>query len=281
MTRRELAGFLRDRREALRPAEVGLPTGSRRRTPGLRREEVAGLANMSVEYYALLEQARGPHPSVPILDGVAAALRLTPAERAHVFRLADVALPAPPGPQRRVSLSVQRLLTRMPDTAVIVTAATYDVIAWNPLAKALMGSPQRMPNFARRRFLPHEEPLPISDNEDFGEIVVARLRATADRYPYDHGVAALLAELHAGSKEFTEIWDRYPVRVPGHRIKTIAHPQAGLLRVHCDVLTVPADDQQVLFLTADPGSASARGMQQLLAGSPGSRLLEPCEVQPG
>lgn len=265
MTRQELAGFLRGRRETLQPADLGLPVGSRRRTPGLRREEVARLANMSVEYYALLEQARGPRPSVPILDAVAAALRLTPAERAHVFRLADVALPAPPGPPRRVSPSVQSLLARLPDTAVIVTAGTYDVIAWNSLAKALMGDTGAMPNLARQRFLRPEETIPVSGGEEFGEIVVARLRATADRYPRDHRVAALLAELRAGSAEFGEIWQRHPVRVPGHRTKTISHPRLGPLRIHCDVLTVPADDQQVVVMTADPGSPSARGIRQLAA----------------
>ncbi|HXT89530.1 MAG TPA: helix-turn-helix domain-containing protein, partial [Trebonia sp.] len=134
MARPELASFLRDRREALRPADVNLPAGARRRTPGLRREEVAGLANMSVEYYARLEQARGPQPSAPILDGVADALRLSQAERAHVFRLAGVTLPAPSEPPRGVRPSVASMLDRMPDTAAIVTAATYDVIAWNPLA---------------------------------------------------------------------------------------------------------------------------------------------------
>jgi transcriptional regulator with XRE-family HTH domain len=194
MARQELASFLRDRREALRPTDVGLPAGSHRRTPGLRREEVAGLANMSVEYYARLEQARGPRPSAPILDGVADALRLTPAERAHVFRLAGLALPTPPGPPCRVRPYVARLLERMPDTAAIVTAATYDVIAWNPLAEALMGD-LRGRNLARRCFLRREETILPSGQEDFGEIAVARLRAAADRYPRDHGLAALLAEL--------------------------------------------------------------------------------------
>jgi transcriptional regulator with XRE-family HTH domain len=265
MARQELASFLRDRREALRPADVALPAGSRRRTPGLRREEVARLANMSVEYYARLEQARGPRPSPPVLDGVADALRLTAGERAHMFRLADVALPAPPGPPRSVRPYVASLLERMPDTAAIVTAATYDVIAWNPLAEALMGDLRDRPNLARRRFLRREEIL-TSGHEDFAEIAVARLRAAADRYPRDHGLAALLAELHAGSKEFTEIWDTHPVRVPGHRTKTMLHPQAGPLRVHCDVLTIPDDDQQVVFITADPGSPSAKGFRQLAAG---------------
>jgi transcriptional regulator with XRE-family HTH domain len=265
MARQELASFLRDRREALRPADVGLPSGARRRTPGLRREEVAGLANMSVEYYALLERARGPRPSAPILDGVADALRLTTAERAHMFRLAGVALPAPPGPPHRVRPHVASLLERMPDTAAFVTAASYDVIGWNPLAQALMGDLRGRPNLARRRFLDREQVL-TSGHEDFAEIVVARLRAAADRYPRDHRLAALLAELRAGSEEFTGVWDTRPVRVPGHRTKTMVHPQLGQLRVHCDVLTIPDDDQQVVFITADPDSASARGLRQLAAG---------------
>jgi transcriptional regulator with XRE-family HTH domain len=264
MARQELASFLRDRREALRPADVGLPSGARRRTPGLRREEVAGLANMSAEYYARLEQARGPQPSAPILDAVAGALRLTQAERVHVFRLAGVARPAPAGPPRRVRPYVASLLGRMPDTAAIVTAATYDVIAWNPLAEALMGGLPDRPNLARRRFLRREEVL-TDGHEDFGEIAVARLRAAADRYPRDHRLAALLAELHAGSEEFSGIWDTHPVRVPGHRAKTMSHPQAGPLRVHCDVLIVPEDDQQVVFITADPGSPSARRLRRLAA----------------
>lgn len=269
MARQELASFLRGRREALRPADMGLDAGPRRRTPGLRREEVAGLANMSVEYYARLEQARGPRPSAPVLNGVANALRLTPAERTHVFRLAGVAPPTPQGPSRRVRPYVADMLERMPDTAAIVTAATYDVIAWNPLAEALLGRLRDRPNLARRRFLRREEIL-TTGHEDFGEIAVARLRAAADRYPADHALAALLAELRAGSAEFSDIWDTHPVRAPGHRTKTMSHPQAGPLRVHCDVLTIPEDDQQVVFITADPGSPSARVLRRLSAATPDS-----------
>jgi len=231
-----------------------------------RREEVAGLASMSVEYYARLEQARGPRPSGPILDAIASALRLTPAERMHVFQLAGVALPAPQGPSRQVRPYVTSLLERMPDTAAIVTAATYDVLAWNPLAQALMGDLGEKPNLARRRFL-HRDEILTSGHEDFAEIAVARLRAAAARYPRDHRLAALLAELRAGSEEFAGIWDTHPVRVPGHRTKTMVHPQAGPLRVHCDVLPIPEDDQQVVFITADPGSPSARGLRRLAAGS--------------
>ncbi|HXB50746.1 MAG TPA: helix-turn-helix transcriptional regulator [Streptosporangiaceae bacterium] len=261
MARQDLARFLRDRREGLRPAEVGLVAGPRRRTPGLRREEVAELASMSVEYYARLEQARGPRPSPRILDSIASALRMDPVERAHLYGLAGVIPAAPQGPPRRVRPHVARLLERLPETAAIVTAATYDVIAWNPLAEELFGL-QGKPNLARRRFLHRDEVL-TSGHEDFGEIAVSRLRAAAARYPHDAGLASLVADLRAGSDEFAVIWDTYPVRVPGHRTKSMAHPEVGRLRVSCDVLTVPEDDQQVVFITADPASRSARALRHL------------------
>jgi transcription regulator MmyB-like protein len=177
-----------------------------------------------------------------------------------------VALPAPPGAPRQVRPYVASLLERIPDTAAFVTAATYDVIAWNPLAEALVPAFRDQPNLARRRFLRRAEMTLTSGQEDFGEIAVARLRAAADRHPRDPRLAALLAELRAGSEEFTDIWDTHPVRVPGHRTKTMQHPQAGPLRVNCDVLTVPDDDQQVVFITADPGSPSARKLRRLAAG---------------
>lgn len=262
MDRRELARFLRDRRERIGPADVGLPPGSRRRTPGLRREEVAGLASMSVEYYARLEQARGPRPSPRILDAIAGALRMQRAERAHLYRLAGVLPQAPPGPSRTVRPHVARLLERMPDTAAIITDATYDVIAWNPLAGALLGGLDDRSNLARRRFLDREEVL-TTGHEDFAEIAVARLRMAAARYPRDPGLRSLLADLRAGSEEFTAIWDTNPVRVPGHRTKAMVHPDAGPLRVNCDILSVPDENQQVVFITADPGSPSARALRHL------------------
>jgi transcriptional regulator with XRE-family HTH domain len=264
MARQEMARFLRQRREVLGPADVGLPAGGRRRTPGLRREEVAGLAHMSVDYYSRLEQARGPHPSPRILDALTGALRLSPAERSHLFRLAG-AHPAPPdGPVRQVRPHVANLLRRIPGAAAVVTDVTYDVIAFNPLADALLGNLGTEPNLARRRFLAvggYES----SSAEEFGQLAVARLRAAADRYPRDEPLARLLAELCTGSTEFTEIWNTNPVRSPGHRTKTIAHPRVGPLRVNCDVLTIQDDDQQVVFLTADPGSPTARALRHLVA----------------
>jgi hypothetical protein len=209
-----------------------------------------------------LEQARGPRPSPRILDSLAGALRLVPAERTHLFRLAGATPEPPAGPPRQVRPHVAGLLRRMPETAVIVTAASYDVIAWNPLAGALLGDLRGQPNLARRRFLFRDEVL-TSGHEEFGEIAVARLRAAADRYPRDPGLAALLAELRAGSEEFSEIWATNPVRAPGHRTKTMSHPELGRLRVNCDVLIVPEDDQQVVFMTADPDTPAARALHHL------------------
>ncbi|QUQ67575.1 helix-turn-helix transcriptional regulator [Kutzneria sp. CA-103260] len=262
MPREELARFLRDRRRGLRPADVGLPIGGRRRTPGLRREEVAGLATMSVDYYARLEQARGPRPSPRILDSIADALRLPPAERRHLFRLADTTPAAPPGPARQVRPYVADLLRRIPEAGAVVTDATYEIIAWNPLAAALLGDLSSDANLARRRFLTPDRAR-TSGAEEFGEIAVARLRAAAARYPDDPRLSRLLADLRS-SEEFRHIWDTNPVRTPGHRSKTLDHPTHGPLRLNCDILTVPDDDQQVVFITADPGTATARLFRSLV-----------------
>ncbi|MBQ1016845.1 helix-turn-helix domain-containing protein [Micromonospora sp. D93] len=262
MARPEMARFLRQRRENLHPAEVGLPGSGRRRTPGLRREEVARLAHMSVDYYTRLEQARGPHPSPQILDALTGALRLSPAERTHLFRLAGVSPTPPAGPVRQVRPYVANLLRRIPGTAAVVTDVTYDVIGFNPLADALLGNLREQPNLARRRFL-HVGGYETSSAEEFGQIAVARLRAAADRYPRDEPLARLLAELSTGSTEFTEIWNTNPVRAPGHRTKTITHPELGPLRLNCDVLAIPDDDQQVVFLTADPGTPTAHALRHL------------------
>ncbi|MCX5384882.1 helix-turn-helix transcriptional regulator [Streptomyces sp. NBC_00083] len=266
MPRQELAHFLRARRAELRPDGTGLTaTGGVRRTPGLRREEVAELAHMSVDYYTRLEQARGPRPSARILDALARALRLTRAERSHLFRLAGTGEPPGTSAVRRVRPHVARMLERLPETGAVVTDAAYDVVACNPLARALLcADPGEGPtNLARRRFLARGRVYESSGSEEFGHIAVARLRRAADRYPQDARLAALLAELHAGSEEFRQIWETRPVHAPGHRTKTLEHPQAGALRLNCDVLLVPEDDQEVVLLTADPGSRAARGLRGL------------------
>ncbi|WP_369221031.1 helix-turn-helix transcriptional regulator [Streptomyces sp. R39] len=270
MARQELARFLRERRAGLRPQSVGLPPGTDRRTPGLRREEVAGLAHISVDYYVRLEQARAPRPSPRVLDALAGALRLAPAERSHLFRLAGSAAPPPAAlAVRQVRPHVARMLERLPGTAAIVTDAAYGLVAWNPLAQLLLGGDlgDGTTNLARRRFLGQGRMYESSSAEEFGHIVVARLRRAAERYPHDARLTSLLGELRAGSEEFRRIWTTHPVHAPGHRAKVVDHPELGRLRLNCDVLLVPEDDQEVVLVTADPGSASARRIAELAARS--------------
>jgi transcriptional regulator with XRE-family HTH domain len=165
--RQELAAFLRSRRERISAADVGLPAGRRRRTPGLRREEVAQLAYISTEYYTRLEQARAPRPSREVLAGLARALRLSEAERGHLHHLAGAPPGPPPGPRREVHRDILDLLDRLPQAAVMVLSATYEVIAWNDLAAALMGdfsalSPRER-NLIRYAFLNGSRPPVLAE----------------------------------------------------------------------------------------------------------------------
>jgi hypothetical protein len=269
--RRELAAFLRSRRERISPADVGLPAGPRRRTPGLRREEAAQLAFISTEYYTRLEQARGPHPSREVLAGLARALRLTDAERDHLHHLAGVP-PAPPrGPSREVRQSILDLLRRLPQAAAMVTSAASEVIAWNDLAAALMEDfsalPRRERNLVRRVFLGPQENgrrlYGVSDAGEFARSSARRLRAAAGRYPDDPELAELVAELLAGSEEFRELWASHDVTAERTLRKTFQHPVVGPVEVDCDVLDLSDSDQQVVIYTATPGSPSEEALRLL------------------
>ncbi|KAB1119174.1 helix-turn-helix transcriptional regulator [Micromonospora aurantiaca] len=271
MDRRELAVFLRSRRERITPADVGLPAGRRRRTPGLRREEAARLAFISTEYYTRLEQGRGPRPSREVLAGLARALRLSDAERDHLHHLAG-APPAPPsGPPREVRQSVLDLLHRLPQAAAFVTSAAFEVIAWNDLAAALMEDfsavPRRDRNLVRRAFLgPHLHGAglyDVSDVSEFARHSVGRLRAAAARYPDDPEMAALIADLLAGSEEFARLWASHEVGGARTLCKTFRHPLVGPVTVNCDVLDITDRDQQVVIYTATPGSPSEEALRLL------------------
>jgi transcriptional regulator with XRE-family HTH domain len=267
-----LAAFLRSRRERIGPAEVGLPTGPRRRTPGLRREEVAQLAFMSTEYYTRLEQARAPRPSAEVLAGLARALRLTDAERHHLHQLAGASAAPAPGPPREVRHSILDLLARLPQAAAVVTSAAGEVIAWNDLAAALMEDfsavSRRDRNLVRRAFLgPHGDAgtglYGVSDAEEFARNATRRLRAAAARYPDDPELIALVAELRSGSAEFARLWDSHDVST-GHTVrKTFQHPVVGPVTVNCDVLDITDRDQQVVVYTATPGSRSEEALRLL------------------
>ena len=203
MARSGLGAFLRSRRERITPADVGLPAGRRRRTPGLRREEVAQLAFISTEYYTRLEQARGPSPSREVLAGLARALRLSDAERVHLHHLAGMPPGPPPGPSRDVRPSILDLVRRLPLAAAGVMSAIYEVLAWNDLAAALMEDfsavPPRDRNLARRAFLgPHPDGrrlYGLSDAGEFAHSVAVGLRAAVARYPDSPEVTGLVDEL--------------------------------------------------------------------------------------
>ncbi|MEU3253752.1 helix-turn-helix transcriptional regulator [Streptomyces sp. NPDC006997] len=272
MDRRELADFLRSRRERLTPADVGLPAGRRRRTPGLRREEVAQLAFISPEYYTRLEQARAPRPSREVLSGLTRALRLTDAERDHLHHLAGAPPGPPPGPSREVRQSIVDLLHRLPGAAAIVLSATHEVLAWNDLAAALMEDfsalPRRDRNLVRRVFLSprdaHGQPLyGVSDTAEFARSAALDLRAAAARYPGDPEVTGLVDELLAGSAEFAALWAAHDVVATSTLRKTFRHPLVGPVTVNCDVLDLADRDQRVVIYTAVPGTPAEEALRLL------------------
>ena len=271
MDKRELGAFLRSRRERLRPEDVGLASGSRRRTPGLRREEVAVRAHISTEYYVRLEQGRAPRPSAEVLAGIGGALRLTDAESDHLHVLAGTA-PNRTGLHRRdVRPSILALLERLPQTAAFVISAAFEVLAWNDLAAALMEDfAQLAPddrNLARRAFLPStpaDRPLyGISDAAEFRDHVVMRLRSTLARYPSDPAVTELVNELRAASAEFARLWERHDVQAPPTLTKTFRHPVVGDITVNCDSLALTDRDQHLVLYSAPAGSHDGEALALL------------------
>lgn len=272
MDKQELGAFLRSRRERLRPQDVGLPYGPRRRTPGLRREEVAVLAHISTEYYVRLEQGRAPRPSGDVLAGIAGALRLTDAESGHLHVLAGTA-PSRTGLHRRdVRPSILALLQRLPQTAAFVMSAAFEILAWNDLAAALMEDFARLApkdrNLARRAF-PGPQPADallygVSDAAEFRLSVVMQLHATVARYPTDPEVTGLVDELRHASPDFTRLWERHDVQaLPPMLTKTFRHPAVGDVTVDCDTLTLSDRDQYLVLFTAAPGSPGADALALL------------------
>ncbi|WP_213816934.1 helix-turn-helix transcriptional regulator [Glaciihabitans sp. dw_435] len=271
MDKQELAAFLRTRRERLRPEDVGLASGPRRRTPGLRREEIAVLAHISTEYYVRLEQGRAPRPSGEVLAGIAGALRLSDAESDHLHLLAGTAQLRSGLHSREVRPSILAVLERLPQTAAFVMSATFEVLAWNDLLAALMedfGSvPPEERNLARKAFLGHprsETPLyGISDSIEFRHSVVRELRATRARYPSDPAVVGLIDELIVGSPEFARLWEHHDVEAVPMLTKTFNHPTVGPITVDCDSLTLTDSDQRLVLYTAPVGSRDAEALALL------------------
>jgi transcriptional regulator with XRE-family HTH domain len=269
MNRSELAEFLRNRRARVTPREVGLPEGDRRRTPGLRRQEVAQLAGMSIDYYIRLEQGRGPRPSRQVLGALARALLLTADERAHLFHLAGEASAPSGSPPKDVPQGILNLLSVLEDLPAYVLDARYDILAWNDLASILMGDldarPEEDLNVIRWVFHSPNVREDLQDEEKghFARTSVADLRAATGRYPGDAGIRSLVAEMLACSPEFAGLWAAHDVAIRRDHRKFRTHPLIGTIEVVCQVLPIPDRDQRLVLYTTEAGSPSHDALRML------------------
>jgi transcriptional regulator with XRE-family HTH domain len=271
----ELGATLRSWRDRMRPGEFGLPAGGSRRARGLRRQEVAQLAGVSVDYLVQLEQGRATGPSPQVLAALSRALRLTETERGHLFRLAGQ--PAPDESRIRDTPpdSVRRLVEQLSASPAAVYDVAWNPVSWNSMWVAVMGDPldrpERQRNMAWRYFtgLPVRVVRSAREQRDYEEAIVADLRSSFGRYPGEHRLARLISELREASPRFRGLWEARRVGVYEQERKTIEHPGLGLLHLDCDVLTTRRNDLRVVVYTAVPGSESARQLDTLrAAGSP-------------
>ncbi|MGM1058907.1 helix-turn-helix transcriptional regulator [Saccharothrix sp. Mg75] len=273
----DLGEFLRTRRARVRPDDVGLPGGGRRRVPGLRREELALLAGVSVDYYVRLEQGRTPAVSDSVLDAVARVLRLDETERAHLRNLVRPAPAKRPAPQR-LRPGLRRLLEMVGDVPAFVMGRRSDILAWNPLADALYGfggMREEDRNSARHTFLRPEARAFYRDWPTVAADMVAFLRLDAGRNPDDARLAALVGELSVKDETFRTLWAQHKVREKTHGTKLIAHPVVGDLDLDYESLRPAGDEDFTLAVyTARAGSPTEERLKLLAswAASPGAAL---------
>lgn len=262
MDRGQFADFLRTRRAALAPADVGLPAGARRRTIGLRREEVAALAVISTDYYARMEQRRGPQPSPEVLSSLSRALRLSLDERDHLFRLAGHNAPARAVGDHQVSQATMRILDRLADTPAQVMSALGETLVQTPAARALLGDETAFEGMSRsvvfRWFTdPHARCVyPEEDRAEIGRRFVADARVVYAREGATSRAADVVRTLLDRSDEFATLWKRHDVIATLDHSKRIAHPTLGILDVQCQILYDVAQSHTLLVFTAEPGTES-------------------------
>ncbi|WP_459643481.1 helix-turn-helix transcriptional regulator [Kineococcus sp. NUM-3379] len=264
-----LAAFLRQRREALQPEDVGLPRGQRRRTAGLRREEIAALCHMSTDYYARLERERGPHPSAQMVAAIAQGLHLSLDERDHLFRLAGQHPPARGASSEHVSPGLLRILDRLVDTPAEVVTELGETLRQTPLGVALTGDATVHTGPARslgyRWFTdPTARALYAEDDHAFlSRLYASHLRTLVTaRGPGSR--AAQLAELAlARSEELQRLWETHEVGLRPHEVKRFVHPVVGVLELSCQTLLDPAQSHLLLVYTAVPGTESYEKLQLL------------------
>ncbi|MFC8248564.1 helix-turn-helix domain-containing protein [Streptomyces chartreusis] len=266
----DLAAFLRSRRARITPAEAGLsPEVGARRVPGLRREEVARLAGVSVDYYIRLERGRHLNPSTSVLDAIARALHLTELERVHLVRIAKPTRDRRrPYPQQHIRPGLRVLLDSLIDVPALVLGRRLDVLAANHLARALYTDfnalPARSRNMARLVFLDHRFRSLYVDWEDAARGIVAALRLYAGRHPHDPALAELVGELSVQDADFRTWWADHDVAQRTHGTKHLHHPVVGDL-VLCYEAFAPVDDpeQTLGVVVPQPGSPSAERLKLL------------------
>lgn len=270
MDRVELARVLKAARARVAPEDVGLPAGARRRVAGLRREEVAQLARVSVEYVVRLEQGRGPQPSVQVLTALTRSLRLGRDERDQIFRLAGKSPPLSDRIEMSIRPSVLRLLQRLNDLPALVLSAKGDVLAQNPMAVALLGDLMRWPkgkrNIVWQRFLgAGVTHVAITQEEDeaSAQQSVGMLRTVRSRYPHDPDLGSLLEELLNGSERFWSMWEQGISTTSRSLSKTVDHAELGILLMDCDTLLLPDTDQSMIVYSAAAGTREASALDTL------------------
>jgi transcriptional regulator with XRE-family HTH domain len=269
MDRGALADFLRRRREALQPQEVGLPVGARRRTRGLRREEVAALAAMSTDYYTRLEQQRGPQPSEQMLASLARALRLTSDERDYLFQIAGHNAPTPAAAATHVAPALLRVLDRLSDTPALILSNLGETLVQNRMADALFGDKSGYTGLARSEIYrwftdPGERRrYPEHDRDRQSRAQVANLRAAYGSMGPRSRAGELVRALQKASPEFAALWERHEVarRFEDHKI--LIHPELGPIEVDCQVLFTEDQSQALLVLTAPPRTEGFEKLQLL------------------
>jgi hypothetical protein len=271
--RSELSDFLRTRRAKIVPSDVGLADGARRRTPGLRREEVALLANIGATWYTRLEQGLPINVSADVLAGISRALRLTSDERRHLYLLAGLPLTVTPQEGERVSELVGRVLAALDPSPAYIRGRRWDILAWNRSADALSdfsGATGRSRNLVWRLFRDPASICRLGDPECTMRRCVAQFRAVAAKYPHDPAFAELIEDLRVSSPEFRKLWAEHDVLGSTEGLKRFVHPKLGELILDHTTLELPGDgDMRMVVLTASPGSESERKLRLLCPAEAG------------